>query len=283
MINKFHKIHEFQQDRVIEFYLNNTGSSKAKRQELKSIKKELLNDFKVYKALGNLSKLHNISSYISTISDENKATLNLLYKSYLPKTGMRKKVFSTSLICPACQQNYATERSSLDHFLPSSIFPNFYVYPLNLIPTCGDCNRIKNDEVPSSHLDNLPHPYFDGFLFKRHWLEIEIFNRKPLNFTFRVSHEFSNKNKLKIINHILAYDLENTLFTHVNSIFEDVDEDLKDIYESKGRTNLKDYIGSLRNNAFVETHKNKFLPINLEYALFDALYNSDWFCDNYYC
>ncbi|WP_139685074.1 HNH endonuclease signature motif containing protein [Vibrio tasmaniensis] len=282
MINKFHKIHEFQQDRVIEFYLNNTGSSKVKRKELKLIKKDLLDDFKIYKTLGQLGKLHNISRHISTISDENKTTLNLLYKSYLPKTGMRKKVFSTSLICPACQKGYATERSSLDHFLPSSIFPNFYVYPLNLIPTCGDCNRIKNDELPSSHLDNLPHPYFDGFLFKNHWLEIEVYNRKPLNFTFKIPNNLSKKNRLKIINHILAYDLEDTLFTHVDSIFVDVDEDFKEIYDSKGGANLKKYIGSLRKTAFVENHKNKFLPINLEYALFDALYSSDWFCNSYY-
>ncbi|WP_434529152.1 hypothetical protein [Vibrio sp. K4] len=275
-------IRTIQESRVIDYYINSSGVSKQKKQDLRAIKSNLLADFRIYKLFGNLGKFHQVSSHISKLSSSNANTLELLYTSYLSKSGVRKDIFSNNLICPGCQNNYATLRSTLDHYLPSSNYPNFYVFPLNLIPTCGDCNRIKNDVIPTNKQDNLPHPYFDENLFKSNWLKIEIFNNKPLKYTFNISDVLNINGKFKVLNHLIAYELEDTLFTHVDHIFEENDDDLKDIFQSDGQKGLKEYIYMLRQESYVSPSSDDYLPINLEYAFFDALYNSSWFCSQYY-
>ncbi|TKG16287.1 HNH endonuclease signature motif containing protein [Vibrio breoganii] len=275
-------IYSLQEDRVIDYYINSPGVSKAKKQALRSIKSALLSDFRVYKLLGQLGQFHQVASKISTISESDSSTLELLYGSYLSKSGVRKDIFSNELICPGCQYSYATLRSTLDHFLPSSNYPNFYVFPLNLIPTCGDCNRIKNDVIPMSKNDNLPHPYFDKKLFNKHWLKIEISQVSPLKYSFNVRDELSTNDIYKVLNHLISYELEDTLFVHVDSIFEQNDEDLKDIFDTCGERGVREYILMLKQGSYISPASENFVPLNLEYAFFDALYQSDWFCNQYY-
>jgi len=59
--------------------------------------------------------------------------------------------------CPYCQIDRA---STWDHFLPSSKFPDFYVFPKNLIHVCPLCNETKGNRnvVPER---KTVHPYFD--------------------------------------------------------------------------------------------------------------------------
>lgn len=83
---------------------------------------------------------------------------NKLYRTYekvCKKTvnGTKMNVFlvqQTGLtVCPYCNRDYINCRSKkhmgaqLDHFYPRSIYPIFSVCLYNLVPVCGNCNRIK--------------------------------------------------------------------------------------------------------------------------------------------
>lgn len=65
------------------------------------------------------------------------------------KLEYRRNFFTKNTRCPICGR--ILERSSktgvgnadLDHFLPKSIYPQFALYPENLIPICKDCNQIE--------------------------------------------------------------------------------------------------------------------------------------------
>jgi hypothetical protein len=50
-------------------------------------------------------------------------------------------------ICPLCGQRTV---GTLDHYLPKTKFPAVAVNPLNLIPTCSDCNKAKDDEITAT-------------------------------------------------------------------------------------------------------------------------------------
>jgi len=56
-------------------------------------------------------------------------------------------------VCPYCNRDYINCRSNtlagaqLDHFYPRSEFPIFSVCLYNLVPVCGNCNRIKHDSM----------------------------------------------------------------------------------------------------------------------------------------
>lgn len=67
--------------------------------------------------------------------------------------GIKMNVFlvqQTGLtVCPYCNRDYINSRSEkhmgaqLDHFYPRSKYPIFSVCLYNLVPVCGNCNRLK--------------------------------------------------------------------------------------------------------------------------------------------
>ncbi len=84
---------------------------------------------------------------------------------------IRNEILSSSRFdaCPYC--NYSTV-DSLDHALPSAVYPEFAVLAQNLVPACTTCNRKKGEACLKSSGENLMHPYFahipdDPFLFAR--------------------------------------------------------------------------------------------------------------------
>ncbi len=60
--------------------------------------------------------------------------------------------------CPMCGGTGVTE---LDHVLPKGPYPEFAVFALNLVPTCGNCNRRRSNKGRTHH---FVHPYFDHAL-----------------------------------------------------------------------------------------------------------------------
>ncbi len=64
-------------------------------------------------------------------------------------------------VCPYCNRDYINSRgdnksgAELDHFFPRSKYPFFSISLYNLIPVCGNCNRIKSDSSKmASPFDN---------------------------------------------------------------------------------------------------------------------------------
>ncbi|MFG1499686.1 hypothetical protein ABMA70_05700 [Halobacteriovorax sp. XZX-3] len=60
--------------------------------------------------------------------------------------------------CPVCGICIV---SSLDHYLPKSLFPCLAVLPANLYPSCSWCNSEKDTYVAEAKNKQLLHPYFD--------------------------------------------------------------------------------------------------------------------------
>lgn len=61
--------------------------------------------------------------------------------------------------CPICDCSFAYSQVTLDHILPKQKYPFYSITPINVVPTCYNCNMRKNEGVPSKIL----HPYFHGF------------------------------------------------------------------------------------------------------------------------
>lgn len=76
----------------------------------------------------------------------------LLAKSEKKGTSMRVRIVrNTGLtVCPYCNRDYINCRAGnvsgaqLDHFFSRSEFPIFSVCLYNLVPVCGNCNRVKS-------------------------------------------------------------------------------------------------------------------------------------------
>lgn len=62
--------------------------------------------------------------------------------------------------CPFCG---LSETSTLDHYLPKEKYPEFSVFPSNLVPACGVCNTRKKDRilVHGTDVQMFLHPCYD--------------------------------------------------------------------------------------------------------------------------
>jgi hypothetical protein len=109
----------------------------------------------------------------------NKSTREFLkerYESPAKKYGLNwiKKLRDNHELayCPMCGS--ATVKT-LEHYLPKANYPEFYIFSLNLIPSCSTCNqkRSNNANAPGSPIPLL-HPYFDSDILDRGFLFTEI-------------------------------------------------------------------------------------------------------------
>lgn len=62
--------------------------------------------------------------------------------------------------CPFCG---ISESSTLDHYLPKEKYPEFSVFPMNLVPSCAICNTRKRDRilVEGTNVRMFLHPCYD--------------------------------------------------------------------------------------------------------------------------
>lgn len=63
--------------------------------------------------------------------------------------------------CPFCG---ISETSTLDHYLPKEQYPEFSIFPKNLVPSCGVCNTLKRDRILIEGTDvrMFLHPCYDS-------------------------------------------------------------------------------------------------------------------------
>ncbi len=132
-----------------------------------------------------------VSSYLSASSDKTWYTLphsiqqlpatdeelKALYPRTMSAAGRAGRsaydaIFNSSPhgICPLCGQGKVF---TLDHYLPRSRYAHFAVLPINLVPSCRDCNFAKRERFPSAMAEQTFHPYFDNIEGER-WLFCEV-------------------------------------------------------------------------------------------------------------
>jgi len=73
-------------------------------------------------------------------------------------------------ICPLCGQGKVF---TLDHYLPRSRYAHFAILPINLVPSCRDCDFAKREQSPSTMAEQTFHPYFDNVEGER-WLFCKV-------------------------------------------------------------------------------------------------------------
>lgn len=72
--------------------------------------------------------------------------------------------------CPFCSHG---KPKTLDHYLPKSEYPEFSIFPANLVPCCRDCNHEKLTDLAKEQKTQFIHPYFDD-LTEAQWLEAHV-------------------------------------------------------------------------------------------------------------
>lgn len=164
--------------------------------------------------------------------------------------------------CPICDCSFAYSQVTLDHILPKSKFPFLSITPINLVPTCYNCNMRKNDGIPSKVLN----PYFHGFSpFDYLTIIIKVNVEKPLESTIDIKFADLTDDTPEQVRYIRDnidlyklrqkyLDLTNIAFLKLLDEFQQVINLNSDVYSI---TELKGYFLCLDN--YVDSEGYKFI------------------------
>jgi hypothetical protein len=190
----------------------------ALKARLKNITPKIEKCLINYKTNFDANTLHLVTA--DGVGVANKADLEKLY-SYKSKAirDVREEIRTAQLniINNTCQNCTINSVNSMDHVLPFSAFPEFCVNPINLFPSCTECNSMKNAYVAEHgnysflnlYLDKLPNTQYlfpnvkkdkdgdfiveftidnrnnlDQSIYKliyKHYKALDLFNRMCLN------------------------------------------------------------------------------------------------------
>ncbi|BCV67283.1 HNH endonuclease [Shewanella carassii] len=143
---------------------------------------ELQRQARLYETSGATGELFTIVPLQDPKSDPvvigrlKKSDLVKMYDNYVVgKSKPARAIYDALMIaanekCPFC--GGIGRPRNLDHYLPKAHFPQFSIVPVNLVPSCRDCNMDgKSDLFATSASEQVIQPYLDeDRFFNEQWL-----------------------------------------------------------------------------------------------------------------
>lgn len=223
---------------IFESVLKNS-KDESKKSKLREIKGIIFERYEHYET--NASNLERISS--SPIIDaQEKVYLKSNYSRN--KSGYLEGKVVSAIIhaqtpqlkskCPYCGID---KPRTIDHYLPQSQFPEYSIYPKNLIPCCGYCNSKKSKRWLENGKRLFINYYFDDLPYNIIFLEVS------LNYA-------TGNNAPKIKYGLVDNGINGDEFELINSHFEKLD--LVNEYESIA----EEEISNIRQTILANLHLN---------------------------
>jgi hypothetical protein len=230
-----------------------------------------------YLAAGSNSTYYLLSKDPAGVGVEYQKRAKWAYKNRLvPQRGNARQFYealreiSGEFDCPTCLRR---EIEEVDHYLPKSKYGHFSILPLNLVPICSKCNRIKRSFHPTGPEDQLLHPYFDD-LGDGPWLEAELVQvvGAPIKFKIRPLATWSGVLSARVVAHFEKFKLSDLYARQANGLLSNIRLTLSGRLLSAGpdavRATLREYESSW--------HASRSEPWNV--AALNKWAASDWFC-----
>ncbi|WP_444918754.1 HNH endonuclease [Microbulbifer sp. JMSA003] len=215
-------------------------------------------------ALGTVSKKELTSVYSSHMVGKTKPA-RYIYDSLLSRAPLGR--------CPFCGTGYA---STLDHYLPKTKYPQLSVVPINLVPSCKDCNTGKSSSISSTAGQQNLHPYYDHqYFIDEQWLYAEVLYTKPATIRFYVlaPNHWDNTSKMRVQSHFEDFKLAARYSIEASNQIACLRDTLSHYRESLGTEGVRKHL-IVEAETSSKQHKNSW-----QTAMFQALANNDWYCN----
>ena len=172
--------------------------------------------------------------------------------------------------CPLCGHRDVT---TLDHHLPKSVFPALAVDPMNLIPVCGECNKMKGSRFPQIAEEQTLHPYFDN-IDADPWLCGSVLEVAPPTVSFFVSPPacWDETLALRVQLHFKKFGLSALYGSQAANEIAGIKYNLVRMFEAGGTLEVKKYL----DGEAASRHAHRVN--SWQTALYAALAASEWFC-----
>lgn len=176
--------------------------------------------------------------------------------------------------CPFCGVGIAT---TLDHYLPKSKFPTVSVLPVNLVPSCKDCNTGKSAAIATTAEDQCLHPYFDqDYFIAEQWLFAEVIQTSPAFIRFYVNppQHWDHVSKERVKSHFQDFNLAARFSLEATNELANLQDTLSQYMKLSGAVAVQQQLIIVK-NSHEGLHQNSW-----QTAMYQALSDSEWFCDD---
>jgi len=162
---------------------------------------------------------------LERLKDHRKSSLIGLYKPNAEKdlhTTLETMRDKHSLrFCPCCGE-YG-KPSTLDHYLPKSIYPEFSIVIENLTPMCTKCQGLKGNDVLDMHGNKVYlHPYFDPIELVPIELDIRPPYTNPSGFIACIPNTVPKELRSLVQRHIKEINFINRFEEYCSSEYSDL-------------------------------------------------------------
>ncbi|HHY2675697.1 TPA: HNH endonuclease [Bacillus toyonensis] len=250
-------------------------------KRIKSIGHKIVEDSEVFEQKVKSKELHTLEPYDGILGIVTTQEMKNVYNDKLVKKGQPGRDIYDRILnapklkkCPLCGIRVV---STLDHHLPKAKYPALAVTPINLIPSCFDCNKTKTSTRPLTAEEETLHPYFDN-VEDDLWLKAEVIHQFPVGFKFSVEQPY-NWDDLKykrVKKHFKTYELGPLYSIFAAEEYSIRDLTLNRIFDKSGskelRLQLEDYAESAE-----KVHLNSW-----QSAMYRALEKSEWYIQEYF-
>jgi len=270
---------------VYNLCINSIGNSSLV-DRFKIITNFIVKNAKLYDRKANIAGLfripeNNCKNNQVVISSITKKELKNLYDQQMvgqskpARTIYDKLIISApNGICPYCGFGHAT---TLDHYLPKTSFPCFSVLPINLVPSCKDCNTgSKRNKTANTAEQQSIHPYYDHQLIEdKRWLFAEVKKTSPASIRFFVTppSDWNEIMKQRVKSHFNDFDLSKRYSVQAANELATLKPILTSYFSSIGKHLIKTHL-KLTADSEYSNHKNSWKT-----AMYYALDSSDWYCN----
>ena len=194
-------------------------SSDNLRTRLENINPQIFNATQDYLQKAPSADLYLITKFNGRDNDivvgaVTKKELKNLYSSHMVPASKPARTYYDQLklaaplnICPLCGFGQV---STLDHYLPKAKFPLLSILPVNLVPSCLDCNKGKSSGVADRKENQCIHPYFDhGYFIDEQWIFAEVVENTPASLSFFVQApiDWERADKKRVNSHFVDFKL----------------------------------------------------------------------------
>lgn len=173
--------------------------------------------------------------------------------------------------CPLCAQRDA---STLDHHLPKAHYPVLAVAPLNLVPSCKDCNKAKLASLPTNATEETLHPYFDDIDGDR-WLFASVQTTAPASLRFFVDppNHWDAVLTARMLLHFETLGLGELYAAQGADELLNIRHQLQTLHDAGGAATVRSELSARAESA-------ESVRVNgWRVSAFQAFAESDWFCD----
>lgn len=260
---------------------------------LKAVENLLTEEENIYRKLGEDRLLHTIKEVVEIIIPEDielvegiskvisDKEMAKVYTNFLveqpdsSKIGriIYDKILSNTYhnLCPYCSQR---EVKTVDHYLPKSKFITYAIAPVNLLPSCSDCNKSKLDNYTFLEDQMIIHPYFEN-LSNEVWLGCKVVeNVWPITFSYFILDIEGNPILTSRLNYQFSlFELAKLYADNASREFNYRLKSLIKEYNSNPENRALDFIID-NQESYSSENKNSW-----QTKMFDALSNSSWFLE----